>query len=81
MKNKLDFLKMFGIIPGMTYHAYDYAVNVCNQSFELYEKSKTEEEREINLQIIEIIAKSTFPPIPIENQPSWETIKYKNLQK
>jgi len=69
MKTKLDFYKMFGIIPGMHYHALDYSIQVCEKSFNLYEEAKTDKERELNLIIAETVAKHTFPPIPIENQP------------
>lgn len=67
MKTIFDYHKLFGITTGMHYHACDYACQVCIKSFEMYENSKTDEERHVNYKIAKIIAGKLNPPIPIHD--------------
>lgn len=77
-RTKLDYMGMFGIGLGMHYHAFDKAVQVCNGCYELYEKSKNDEERELNFSIAQKIARTMNPPIPIESyNPRFLEKKYK----
>ena len=65
MKTIHDCHKLFGITTGMRYHAYDYAVQVCQGCFKLYSESKTDDERDVNWEISKIIVNKLNAPIPV----------------
>jgi len=64
-KTIFDYFNIFRIQYGARYHAYDYACQVCNKSFKLYEEAKTDKEREMSWEIAKIIASKLNAPIPI----------------
>lgn len=64
-KTIYDFYGLFGIQVGLHYHAFDYAVQVCNKSFKLYEETK-DELKELCWETAQKVAKTMNPPIPIE---------------
>lgn len=66
MKTIYDYHRLFGIETGAYYHAYDYACQVCKQSFELYENSKSDGERELNYALAKVVASKLNAPMPIK---------------
>lgn len=76
-KTKVDFLRLFGIVIGAHYYAFDIAVQTASKAYDLYIDS-TEEERKVNWKMAEIVAKHMNPPIPIESyMPDYLERKYK----
>lgn len=65
-KTIYDYHILFGITTGAYYHAFDYACQVCDKSFELYEKANTEEEKRQHWEIAKMTAMHINAPIPID---------------
>lgn len=75
-KTKIDFLRLFGVIIGAHYHAFDMAIQTANKAYEMYIDTP-KEEREANWELASIVAKHMNPPIPIESyMPNYLERKY-----
>ena len=64
-KTKYDFMELFGITPNLKYHAYDYAIQVCNGCWEVYQNSE-DNLKEMQFEIAKIIALKLNAPIPVQ---------------
>lgn len=76
-KTKTDFLRLFGIIIGKHYHAFDIACQTANKAYELYSNAP-KEEKEKYWEMAKMVAKTMYPPIPLESyMPDYLERKYK----